>query len=182
MARLPPLDPQSLSPEQRVVYDTIAAGPRGQVRGPLAVWLRRPALADKAQALGEYCRFGSSLGPLLSELAILVTARVWGSEFEWFAHKVHAAKAGLAEAAIEAIRTHNKPALATAEEQAVYEVATTLNTSRRLPDSLYASALATLGEGRLIDLVGVLGYYSLVSMTINVFEIDRPDGSAPELG
>ena len=181
MARMPPLDPASLTPEQRRVHDAIAAGPRGVVQGPLAVWLRRPELADRAQALGAYCRYGSALEPRLSELAILVTARIWGSEFEWFAHRQHALKAGLPPEVIEAIRTHGTPALADAEAQAVYDVATTLNRTRRLDDALYARALGVLGESRLVDLVGVLGYYTLISMTINVFEVERPDGSAPEL-
>ena len=181
MARLPAIAAQDLSAEQRAVHARIAAGPRGQVRGPLAVWLRRPELADRAQALGEYCRFGSSLETRLSELAILVTARVWGSEFEWFAHKTHAAQAGLPAAVIEAIRTHQAPPLETEEDRAVYDVATTLNRTRRLDDALYARALTVLGEGRLVDLIGVLGYYALISMTINAFEIDRPDGSPPEL-
>ena len=182
MARLPPLDPATLDAEQQAVHDVIAAGPRGSLRGPLAVWLRRPKLASQAQALGQYCRFDSSLDKRLSELAILVTARVWGSEFEWWAHKAHALDAGLAPGAIEAIRTHQAPRLTDPEEQAVYDVAMTLNRVRKLDDALYARALAVLGEGRLIDLVGVLGYYTLISMTINVFEVDRPDGSPAELG
>lgn len=181
MARLPALDPARLTAEQQAVHDRIAAGPRGEVRGPLAVWLRRPELANRAQALGEYCRYNTSLGNRLSELAILVTARLWGAEFEWFAHKRHALDAGLPAAIIEAIRTHQPPPFETPEDQAVHDVATTLNTTRRLDDALYARALATLGEDRLIDLIGVLGYYSLISMTINAFEIDRPDGSPPEL-
>ncbi len=182
MPRLPDLDPAALTAEQRPVYDAIASGPRGVVHGPLAVWLRRPQLADRAQSLGAYCRFGSSLSPRLSELAILVTARVWGSEFEWWAHKAHALKAGLPADVIEAIRTNGAPALTEPEDEAVYAVATTLNRDRRLDDALYARAIAVLGEGRLIDLVGVLGYYTLISMTINTFEVARPDGAPPELG
>ena len=181
MPRLPELDPAALTPEQRIVHDAIAAGPRGVVHGPLAVWLRRPELADRAQSLGAYCRYGSSLSPRLSELAILVTARVWGSEFEWWAHKAHAFAAGVAAEVIEAIRTHQVPVLTDAEDRAVYDVATTLNRDRRLDDALYHRAVTTLGEGRLVDLIGVLGYYTLISMTINTFEVARPDGSLPEL-
>ena len=181
MARLLPPDPARMDADQRAVYDAIASGPRGGVRGPLAVWLHRPGLADRAQSLGEYCRFGSSLSKRLSELAILVTARIWGSEYEWMAHKVHALQAGLSPDAIEAIRTHAPPILADAEEQAVYDVATTLNHTKRLDEALYARATAALGEGRMVDLVGVLGYYTLISMTINAFEVPRTDGQPPEL-
>ena len=103
MARLPEIDPTTLTPEQQVVYDEIKSGPRGVVRGPLAVWLRRPGLAARAQELGRYCRYDSSLNKQLSELAILVTARAWGSEFEWFAHKKHALDAGVAPEIVEEI-------------------------------------------------------------------------------
>jgi 4-carboxymuconolactone decarboxylase len=185
MARLPKLDPAALTPEQKTVYDEIAGGPRGQVRGPLEVWLRRPGLAARAQELGRYCRYDSSLSKQLSELAILVTARAWGAEFEWFAHKKHALDAGLPPEVVEAIRTCQSPVfaldLAGGEQRAVYDVALAMCTQRRLPNALYASALAVLGEGRLVDLIGVLGYYSLISMTINAFEVDLPEGSAPEL-
>lgn len=182
MQRLGAVDPATYPPEQRAVADAIAAGPRGVVQGPLAVWLHRPGLADRAQALGQYCRYDSSLSPRLSELAILVTARVWGSEFEWHAHKAHALRAGLPAAAVEAIRTHATPALDGAAEQAVYDVATTLNRTRRLDDALYARAEAALGRDGLVDLVGVLGYYTLISMTINAFEVPRPAGTEAELG
>ena len=157
MARLPKIDPATLTDEQKPVYDRIASGPRGVVRGPLAVWLRRPGLAARAEDLGKYCRYDSSLNKQLSELAILVTARAWGSEFEWFAHKKHALDAGVSPEIVEAIRTTQTPVISDPEQRAV------------------------LGEGRLIDLIGVLGYYSLVSMTINAFDVDVPDGNSPEL-
>jgi len=182
MPRLPEVRPEAMTPEQVRVHDTIVAGPRGQVRGPLAVWLRRPELAARAQALGEYCRYGSSLPKRLSELAILVTARHWGAEFEWFAHRQHALDAGLAEDIVEAIRTGRAPRFAEIEEQAVYDIATAIYRERRLGDALYARGLEVLGEGRLIDLIGVLGYYALISMTINAFEIMPPEGTPLALG
>lgn len=177
MPRLPELRPEAMSAEQKRVHDTIVSGPRGQVRGPLAVWLRRPELAARAQALGEYCRYGSSLPKRLSELAILVTARYWGSEFEWFAHRQHALDAGVSEAVIEAVRTWQTPPFAAFEEQVVHDIAITLYLERYLDDALYARGLEALGEEGLIDLIGVLGYYALISMTINVFEVMPPEGT-----
>ena len=106
MARIAPLDPDNLSPEQKEVYDAIASGPRGAVVGPLAVWLNRASLADKAQKLGQYCRYDSSLEPRLSELAILVTARVWDAAFEWQSHEPPARAAGLGHEIIESLRGH----------------------------------------------------------------------------
>ena len=181
MARLTPPDPARLSADQKRVHDAILAGPRGVVQGPLAVWLHRPGLADRAQALGQYCRYDSSLEKRLSELAILTTARIWGAEFEWWAHETPALEAGLAAATIEAIRTNGHVALDDPEEQVVHDVAITLNRTRRLDDALYARAIDVLGEGRLIDLIGVLGYYSFISMTINAFEVGLPPGSVPQL-
>jgi 4-carboxymuconolactone decarboxylase len=181
MARLDPPDPQNMSAAQRAVHDAIAAGPRGAVYGPLALWLHSAGLADKAQALGQFCRFGSSLPPVLSELAILVTARVWTAHFEWLAHKPLALKAGLAPEAVEAIRTHKRPAFSDSKQAVVHDFALELHTHRRVSDELYARTLAELGERGLMDLVGILGYYTLVSMTINVFDIDPPKGAAPEL-
>jgi 4-carboxymuconolactone decarboxylase len=181
MARMPKLDPATLTAEQKVVYDEIAGGPRGQVRGPLEIWMRRPGLAARAQDLGRYCRYDSSLSKQLSELAILVTARAWGSEFEWFAHKKHALDAGVSPLIVEAIRTCATPVFDDDESRAVFDVASAMCTHRRLHNALYARAIAVLGEGRLVDLIGVLGYYSLISMTINAFEVDVPDGEKPEL-
>jgi 4-carboxymuconolactone decarboxylase len=181
MARLQPLDPATLSPEQKAVHDQIAAGPRGVVRGPLAIWLRRARLAETAQALGQYCRFDSTLSKRLSELAILVTARAWNAEFEWYAHKRHAREAGLAPSIIEAIRTGETPVFNDPEEAVVHDIAVALHTHRRLNDTLYARGIATLGEARLVDLIGLLGYYTLVSMTLNAFTVDLPPDGVPEL-
>ena len=174
MPRIPELDPGSLTAEQKRVYDEIASGPRGGVRGPLAVWLRRPGLADKAQALGRYCRYDSSLSPRLSELAILTTARIWDASYEWAAHEPHAEKAGLPRPVIDALKEDRDPTFEAEDEAVVYDVARKLNLDRRLSDELHARAVDVLGLEGLIDLVGVLGYYSLISMTLNAFEIEAP--------
>ncbi len=172
MARIPDLDPSNLSTDQERVYQSIVSGPRGAVRGPLAVWLNRPQLADKAQQLGRYCRYDSSLPPRLSELAILVTARIWGATFEWQTHETPAREAGLPEAVITALANDVEPPFTADDESVVYRFARTLNLQRKVPDELYQEAENILGREALIDLVGVLGYYSLISMTINAFEVD----------
>ena len=149
--------------------------------GPLGVWLWRPELADRAQRLGDYARYRTSLPPLLSELAILVVARFWGSEFEWHAHKRIALEAGVSAQAIEAIRSGRTPELESAEQATVFEFSDTLLKRHRIDDALYARATESLGEGGVIDLVGILGYYSLISLTINTFRVPLPDGAEPEL-
>ncbi len=179
--RLPPLDRDHMNDEQKRVYDIIASGPRGRVRGPLAVWLNRPELAETAQALGAYCRYGSSLEPRLSELAILTMARLWSSEFEWWAHKPIALRAGLDPSIVEALRIGAVPSFDDSEAEIVYRVITTLNNDRTLGATLYDEALRILGKDRLVDLVGLAGYYTLISMTINAFGVELPDGEQAEL-
>lgn len=179
--RIHPPDPSRLDAEQRKVYDDIVAGPRGEVVGPLGVWLRRPELADRAQRLGAYARYGTSLPPVLSELAILVVARTWGSEFEWLVHKPIALAAGVPADAVEAIRTGRTPLLEDPAQSAVYAFCAALLSEHRVDDGLYADAVRALGETGVVDLVGVLGYYSLISMTINAFRVPPPAGAEPEL-
>lgn len=179
--RLGAPDPAQYSPRQHEIDEAIASGPRGGVRGPLAIWLHRPELAARAQELGRYCRYDTSLDPRLSELAILTMARHWAAEFEWFVHKPEALKAGLSPELVEAIRTRAAPPYADDEERIVHAVATAILETRAVPDALYAEAVQVLGADRLVDLVGVLGYYTLISMTLNVFRVSAPDGNTPEL-
>ena len=136
-------------------------------------------MQKRAQALGAYARYDSALPPGLSELAILVTARHWRAAFEWSAHVGPARAAGIPEAAIEAIRTGAEPALADAKSRAVYAVARELHGTRALSDATYAEAEAALGRQGLVDLIGILGYYTLVAMTLNAFAVPTPDGSRP---
>jgi len=182
MTRLPPPIPDEMTAAQRRVHDIIAAGPRGAVGGPLAVWLHRPELAEKAQALGAYCRYGSSLEPRLSELAILTMARLWSAEYEWWAHKPPALKAGLDPRIVEALRTGQNPDFADPEASVVYRVVRELTEARAVSPPLYDEAQATLGTARLVDLIGLCGYYTLISMTIKAFGVPLPDGEKPELG
>lgn len=177
MARIEPTDPARRTPEQQKVHDAIAAGPRGEVVGPLAVWLHRPRLADKAQQLGQYCRYDSSLPPRLSELAILVTARIWDAAFEWQSHEPPARAAGLADGIIAALAQDEEPAFDKPDEAVVYQISRRLNIDRTISDTQYREALELLGQDGLIDLIGVLGYYSFISMTIKTFDVD-PIGGA----
>ena len=170
----------NLSTDQKRVYDDIAAGPRGSVRGPLAIWLNRPELADAAQSLGRYCRYECSLPKKLRELAILTTARIWDAEFEWAAHVDHARDAALSEDIIHALRNDQDVPLSTDAETVVYSVTQTLNTTRVLPNELYKQAHDVLGRDQLVDLIGLLGYYALISMTIKAFEVDENELNAPQ--
>jgi len=176
--RLPDLDVTRLSTEQRRIHDAILNGPRGVVEGPLRVWLTSPGLADTAQALGAFCRYGTSLPPRLSELAILVTGAFWRSGFEWAVHAPIALKSGLSPDVVEAIRSDRMPDFAEEDEAAIYAFARELHRHHQVSDATYARALALFGETGVVDLVGILGYYTLISMTINAFRVPLPDGAA----
>jgi len=179
MSRLPDLDLDRMNDEQKRIHEEIAAGPRGEVVGPLKVWLHSPALADRAQKLGAYARYHSSLPPHLSELAILVTGSIWKADFEWYSHVGPARDAGIPLPVIEAIRTGAEPPLDDAPSKAVYTVARELHETRQLSAETYATAQQALGDQGLVDLIGILGYYTLISMTLNAFEVENPDGSKP---
>jgi 4-carboxymuconolactone decarboxylase len=179
MSRLPELRYDEMTEDQQRVHDEIKAGPRGKVVGPLQVWLHSPELADRAQRLGAFVRYHSTLPAELSELAILVTARAWQADFEWHAHVGPARSAGIPDAVIEAVRLGAEPALADAKSRAVYTVARDLHATRALSDDTYARAEAALGRQGLVDLVGILGYYTLVSMTLKAFAVSTPDRASP---
>ena len=134
--RLKNLDYSDMNQEQKKIHDDIASGPRGSVRGPLAVWMHRAGLADKAQSLGAYCRYSSSLEPLLSEFAICLIARIWGSGYEWKVHSKIAIDAGVNEDMIESISLGKKPNHMSDEQHAVYEFTMTLNRDRKISDEL----------------------------------------------
>ena len=179
MSRLPDLRYDEMTADQQRVHDQIKAGPRGKVVGPLKVWLYSAELADRAQKLGTYVRYNSTLPAELSELAILVTARLWTADFEWHSHVDPARVAGIPDAVIEAIRLGAEPALEDARSRAVYAVARELHEARALSDRTYAHAEAALGRQGLVDLVGLLGYYALISMTLKAFDVSTPDGARP---
>ncbi|MBA4180206.1 MAG: 4-carboxymuconolactone decarboxylase [Anaerolinea sp.] len=181
MTRLSPLDLDNLSPEQKAVADAIVAGPRGGLRGPFEAWLRAPELAQRAQLLGEYCRFGTSLPRDLSELAILITGKHWKAQFEFWAHARLAREAGLAEATIEAIRTGARPSFGSPKAEALHDFVTEYLATNRVTPSTYQRALDQFGERGIVDIIGVVGYYGLVSMTLNVFEVALPEGEPEPL-
>jgi 4-carboxymuconolactone decarboxylase len=178
MQRIPELSPDRLTPEQRKVHDAIVAGPRGKVQGPLQVWLHSPKLAARAQELGAFCRYHTTLPKRLSELAILVTGAHWKAGFEWFVHAPEAIKAGLDTAAVDAIRQRTRPRFAREDEAAVYDFASELLQNHRVSDATYRRAEAVLGAAGVVELVGILGYYGLISMTICAFRVPVPAGEA----
>jgi len=181
MPRLAPLDLNKLTSEQKQVADAIVAGPRGALRGPFEPWLRSPALADRAQKLGEYCRFNNSLPRDLSELAICLIGRHFKAQYEFFAHARLAREAGLAAEIVEAIRTRQSPPFKRDAERIVHDFVMEYLATHRVSAPNYKRAVDAFGERGVVDLVGVCGYYMLVSMTLNVFEMALPPGEPEPL-
>jgi len=181
-SRLEALSRDQLNEPQKEVYDDITGGIRGSIQGPFNAWLRSPPLANAAQKLGEFCRFHTSLGVRLSEIAILVTARKYKSQVEWYLHAQIAMEAGHSQATIDALLAGDRPdfgAVAGADvekENMVLDYASELVDSGRISDDMHARALAVFGEQGLVELVGVIGYYHLVSLTLNAFNVPLPDG------
>jgi 4-carboxymuconolactone decarboxylase len=177
--RLPAIPPEKLSPEQQALVDSIRSGPRGQatqMRGPFAVFLHAPGYGQLAQTLGGYCRLKTRVPPRLSEFAILATAKIWRSQYEWFAHTGHAERAGVKPQTIAALRIGRLPRSAPKDELAVYAFIKELYRSKRVSDRTYARLHAFLGEEAMVEFVGILGYYVLIAMSLNVFRMGPPAG------
>jgi 4-carboxymuconolactone decarboxylase len=179
MARITLPSPDSMSPDQRRVHDRIVAGPRGRIQGPLRAALHNAELADRWQALGELLRYRTTLTPRQSELAILVTGRACNSPFEWYAHRLEAEKVGIGPEIIEAILAQAVPQPLTADDAAIVQYATELNRFNSVSDATYADALGRFGERRLVELTALVGYYTMVAMTLNAHEIPLPEGVQP---
>jgi 4-carboxymuconolactone decarboxylase len=174
--RLPPIPPEAYTPDQRRVADGITGGPRGGLRGPFPAMLRSPVVAERFQLLGEYLRFNSSIPAALNELAILVTARAWTAQYEWYAHHLLAMKAGLPPAIAEAVAEGREPAAMDADQRIVWTFCTELHRDKQVSDATYAATKARFGENGVIDLIAVSGYYVAVAMTLNVAQVPLPPG------
>jgi 4-carboxymuconolactone decarboxylase len=175
--RMPEIPLDKMTPAQRAVADAIMSGPRKRMSGPFNAWLRSPELADRLQKVGEYVRFSTSLDKRLNEMAILMTAHHWGSQYEWFAHAPLAIKAGLDPAVIAAIGAGQKPETIKDDEAIVWEFATQLRRDHAVDDDVYGRAVAKFGEQGVVDLIAVSGYYDVVSMTLNVAHVAPPTGA-----
>jgi 4-carboxymuconolactone decarboxylase len=174
--RLKTVAHRRLTAPQRKLRDAIASGPRGKFSpgGPFGVWLHTPALGLLVQQLGAHCRYGTSVPARLSEFAILCTARQWRSQYEWFVHAPIAERAGVKRQTIRDLRAGHKPKAAPKDERILYGFIRELYRTRRVSEKSYGRVKAALGEVATIELVGILGYYALVAMTLNVFDVPLP--------
>jgi 4-carboxymuconolactone decarboxylase len=188
MSRYRDIALSEMNPAQKRVHDQIIAGKRGRFGGPFQLLIRAPEICEHASKLGEHLRWGTSLPDRLSELAIIVTARFWRAQYEWYAHAplaewyAHAPlaeKAGVPAAAIEMIRTSGTPVFTEKDEALVYRVCNEIYRTQRLSDASFAEAVKALGEQGLVEIIAIIGYYTLIGNTLNVFQVGLPEGETP---
>jgi len=179
--RFPPLTYDTMTPEQKAMVEHVLAGERTSLDGPFNVLLRSPEMGDLAQKFGAQMRFHSSLPRRLNEFAILITGRYWTAQYEWYAHHRGALAAGLNPALIDAVAAGKRPASMQPDEEAVYNFATELLNTRQVSDAAFQAVKEKFGERGVVDLIGVVGYYQLVSALLNVDRCPLPPGVQPEL-
>jgi 4-carboxymuconolactone decarboxylase len=177
---MPPIPRARLKAAQKRAARELAAGPRGGVVGPFIPALRSPELMRRLQRLGEYLRYDNVLGPRLTELAILLTARAWTQQLEWGYHTASAAAQGIPEHVIAAIAQGRRPARMMRKDAVLYEFFMAIERRKSVGDAIYARAVAAFGEAGVIDLIGVIGYYTTLAMILNVARTPPPRG-APRL-
>lgn len=179
--RFPRLAADQMSALQREVAAEIAAGPRGEVRGPFVALIHHPELARRIQQLGEQLRWKSSLPPRLLEMAVLMTARRWTCQHEWFIHAKLARDAGLSEALIQEIAAGTEPAAMPDEEKAVYAFCREAHATGRVGDAAFANVETRFGKPGALDLLALCGYYSMMAMVLNSAGMPLPGNAAPPL-
>ncbi|WP_246660824.1 MULTISPECIES: carboxymuconolactone decarboxylase family protein [unclassified Tardiphaga] len=182
-ARFGPLKADELNPAQKAWAEMIAAPPRNAkfTNPPYRAYIRNPELATRLSALSEYLRWNTSLPPRLSEFAIIITARQWTAQYEWFAHYPLAIKAGLDPKVAADVAAGNRPSGMRADEAAVYDLATELYRDKKVSDATFGAALKQFGERGVMDVIGIIGYYDLVSMTLITMQASAPNDSVAPL-
>jgi 4-carboxymuconolactone decarboxylase len=179
--RFTPLTYDEMTTAQKAMVEHLIAGPRGGVNGPFNVLLRSPEVGDLAQEFGAATRFKSSLPQRLYELAILVTARHWTAQYEWQAHHRSALQAGLSAAICDAIAAGRRPASMQKDEEALYNFVSELLNTKQVSDATFVAAKSAFGERGVVDIIAVTGWYSTVSMMLNVDQYPVLDGTQSEL-
>ncbi len=179
--RFRPLTYSELTPAQKALADHVLSGERASLGGPYNVLLRSPEMGDLAQQYGAYTRFHSAVSKRISELAIMITARVWTSQYPWYSHRKYALDAGLSPALLADLAAGKRPSEMSAEEAAAYDFCWELLESKAVSDATFKAAVDRFGERGVVDLMGIMGYYSLVSMALNTDRYPLPEGATPEL-
>ncbi|GAA5232286.1 carboxymuconolactone decarboxylase family protein [Verticiella sediminum] len=180
--RFPDIAPDDMTPQQSAVAAEIAAGPRGSVKGPFLPLMHHPELARRLQRLGEHLRFGTGLPPELIELAVLLVARHWQCQYEWFAHaRIARETTSLPPSVIDAIARGDTPPGMSAEQAEVHRFCSEVLRSGEAGDASFAAVLERYGRQGALDLIALCGYYSLLAMVLNTARVPLPAGVSPPL-
>lgn len=182
MSRFTTLTPETMTPRQREVAESIGAGARSGIRGPFPAWLHSPDMADALQRAGRFMRWDSSFPARLSELAIIITAKAYEARYEWYAHLPLALKGGLRPEIGEAVRTGMQPKDMAEDEAAVYRFCIELHRDRNVSDAAFEKAKSLFGEKGVAELLGICGYYAAVGLTLNVAGVPLPEGEPDPFG
>lgn len=178
MDRLPPLDATKLSADQKRMYDQLM-GRFGVIAGPFGVWLHSAELLEHGLKLQEMFASRVKLERRLLELAIMVTARCGTAQFAWAVHEPHALKCGISAEALAAIRERRTPDFTREDERLVYDLTMELNQTQTLSEANCRRGIAKLGEQAIVELVGAVGYYTMLALTLNAFDVPCRDGKQP---
>ena len=183
MSRLTPRTTAEMTPKQAEFYDQMVEGREpvadGQIGGPFDGWCLNPSIGRKIWQAGGAIRAKPSIDRRYIELAILVTGQLWQAQYEGYAHETMARDAGLPEAVIHAIKVGEEPVFDDDGDETAWRLCTTLHREKRVDDATYAAAVAVHGEPGVADLIHALGFYVLVCMTLNTFEVELPEGVTP---
>jgi 4-carboxymuconolactone decarboxylase len=179
--RMPPIPASQMTAEQRAAAAEVAAGRRGALIGPFIPSLRSPEFMRRLQRLGEFLRYDNALGARLSEMLILLVARQWTQQFEWHVHAPIAQESGIADEVIDAIAHGRRPLTMTDDQALVHDMFEELHRNRSVSDGTYARAVAAFGEQGVVELVGIIGYYSTLAMIMNVAQTQVPPGGPEPL-
>ena len=178
-ARLKDISEDEMTAGQRALAaEMLKSRGKTAIGGPFGVFLHAPDYGDLAQKLGAYCRYRTAVPPRLSEFAILVIARLWRAQYEWHVHAPIAAKAGVTPKTIKDLQAGRAPASAPKDERALYEFISELHKTRRVSNKTYGQVHALLGDAGMVEFTGILGYYTLIAMTLNAFNVALPEGEA----
>jgi 4-carboxymuconolactone decarboxylase len=172
--RLPPIPPDKMTDGQKKAVAEFKEARGADLTGPFIPLLRSPDVMTRARAMGDYLRYNSALPPRLSEFVILLTAGEWKQEYEWGVHHPVALSAGISPETTKAIAEGRRPAAMTDDEAMLYDFVTELLKNHKVGDATYARALARFGERGVVDTVGIVGYYTLLAMTLNTFQTPPP--------
>ncbi len=179
--RFKPLKYEEMTPAQKTMIDHLLAGERTGLGGPFNVLLRSPEMGDPAQQFGAAGRFHSALSPKARETVIMLTARFWMAQYEWSAHKQAGLQAGLNPAIVDAIANGKRPASMEPDVETAYNFITELLKTRQVSDPVFAAAKEKFGEKGVVDMIGLAGWYTTVSLALNVDRYPLANGAQPEL-